>query len=238
MKKLISVLTLVLGVLAAGAQEKTYTLNFENFDELQVVDGVNVDYSISTDSAGLVTFSAEPALADMLMFETGKGRLKIQVATDDQGPVKGLPTVRVYSAMLSKVENSGDSTVTVSLSGAVPSFKARVVGNGTVVVRGIYTNNAEGRISTGHGHLVMQGRAARVKLSNVGTGPIEAGALEAKEVKCWLLGTGPIDCFATENLSIVGAGSGKVYYKGNPSKVTNRTLGVKAIDLNPGSAEK
>ena len=238
MKKLISVLTLVLGVLAAGAQEKTYTLNFENFDELQVVDGVNVDYSISTDSAGLVTFSAEPALADILFFETGNGRLKIQVATDDQGPVYGLPTVRVYSAMLSKVENSGDSTVTVSLSGAVPSFKARVVGNGTVVVRGIYTNNAEGRISTGHGHLVMQGRAARVKLSNVGTGPIEAGALEAKEVKCWLLGTGPIDCFATENLSIVGAGSGKVYYKGNPSKVTNRTLGVKAIDMNPGSAEK
>lgn len=70
------------------------------------------------------------------------------MATDDQGPVKGLPTVRVYSAMLSKVENSGDSTVTVNLSGAVPSFKARVVGNGTVVVRGIYTNNAEGRIST------------------------------------------------------------------------------------------
>jgi len=231
MKKIICAAVSAIFALTAPAQNKDYSLHLEDFNELRVVDGINTEYHCSIDSAGLVTFTCDPAIADMLMFESGRQRLKIQVATDDAGPVRGLPTVHVYSSTLSKVENSGDSTVTVNLSGAQSTFKARVIGNGTIVTRGIHANNAEGRISTGSGHIVLRGRAARVKLSNIGTGPIEAGALEAKQVKCWVLGTGPIDCHATESLSIVGAGSGKVYYTGNPPTVTNRTIGVKAIPI-------
>lgn len=142
------------------------------------------------------------------------------------------------SSSLTKIENSGDSTVTVTLDGPQPSFKARVVGNGTIVATGIYTNSADGRISTGHGHLVMRGRAGRLKLSNVGTGPIEAGALEAKDVKCWAVGTGSIDCNVSESLVIFGAGSGKVYYTGSPAKVSNRTIGVKAISIDSAGEEQ
>ena len=78
---------------------------------------------------------------------------------------------------------------------------------------------------------MLRGKAARVKLNNIGTGPIEAGALKGKEVKCWVLGTGNIDCNASESLSIVGAGSGTVYYTGDPKTVTNRTIGVKAVAM-------
>ena len=217
--------------LAASAQQKDYSLKIDDFNELKVVDGINVVYHTDADSSGMVTFTCDPATADKLIFESSKKRLKIEVAIDDQGTVPDLPVVHVRSSMLTRVENSGDSTVTVDLNGPVQSFKARIVGNGTLIVRGVYANNAEGRISTGHGHLVMQGRAATAKLSNIGTGPIEAGSLDAKDVKCWVLGTGPIDCRATERLHIVGAGSGKVYYAGNPSEVTNRTIGVKAIAI-------
>lgn len=215
--------------LAAAAQTKDYMLKLDDFEDLRVVDGINVEVRCSEDSAGMVTFSCKPEMADMLMFESGKGRLKMQVALDDGGPVQGLPTVHAYCKTLTRVENSGDSTVAVHLTGPQTAFKARVIGNGTIVAEGIYTNSAEGRISTGHGHIVLNGRAARVKLSNIGTGPIEAGALNAKEVKCWVLGTGNIDCHATENLTVMGAGSGTVYYTGAPKSVTNRTIGVKAV---------
>lgn len=217
--------------IAATAQTKDYTLRLEDFEELRVVDGINVEVSCSEDSAGMVTFTCVPELADVLMFESGKGRLKMQVAIDENGPRAGLPTVHAYCTTLTRVENSGDSTVTVSMTGPQTQFKARVIGNGTIVADGIYTNAAEGRISTGHGHIVLRGKAARVKLNNIGTGPIEAGALTAKEVKCWVLGTGDIDCNASESLSIVGAGSGTVYYTGNPATLTNRTIGVKAVKV-------
>ncbi|MDE6453598.1 MAG: DUF2807 domain-containing protein [Muribaculaceae bacterium] len=231
MKRILIAAVAAVCALAAAAQTKDYSLRLDDFSELKVVDGINVVYHTSQDSAGLVTYTCAPEIADKIIFESGRKRLKIEVAFDENGPLCGLPEVHVYSAILGKVENSGDSTVTVNMSNALPAFKARVVGNGTLVVRGIYATNVEGRISTGHGHLVLIGRAATAKLSNVGTGPIEAGALEAKDVKCWMLGTGPVDCFATEKLTVLGAGSGTVYYKGAPKEIVNRTIGVKTQEI-------
>ncbi|MDE6109224.1 MAG: hypothetical protein K2F72_02935, partial [Muribaculaceae bacterium] len=49
---------------------------------------------------------------------------------------------------------------------------------------------------------------------------------------------GSVDCCATERLRILGAGSGKVYYAGRPSKVSNNSIGVKAIDMNATQAEE
>lgn len=231
MKRIFMAAAAAVCTLAASAQTKDYTLRLEDFEELRVLDGINVVVECSEDSAGMVTFTCEPAMADVLMFESGKGRLKMQVAIDEGGPRTGLPVVHAYCSTLTRVENSGDSTVTVNLTGPQTQFKARVIGNGTIVADGIYTNAAEGRISTGHGHIVLRGKAARVKLNNIGTGPMEAGALKGKEVKCWVLGTGNIDCNASESLSIVGAGSGTVYYTGDPKTVTNRTIGVKAVAM-------
>ena len=185
-------------------------------------------YHESADSAGVAVYTATPEIADKILFESSPKRLKIAVANDETAIIKDLPTVHVYSTTLGKVENSGDSTVAVHLGGvALPTFKARLVGNGTLIVDGIYVNSIEGRISTGNGRLSLAGRTATAKLSNMGTGSIEAGSLEAKDVKCWMIGTGPVDCNATENLNVIGAGSGTVYYTGNPSKVTNRSIGVK-----------
>lgn len=238
MKKASLLLIAAAYALSAHAQDKDYSLRLADFNELQVVDGINVDYRNDSDSAGIVTFTCDPALAELIMFESSSKRLKIQLSFDDRPVPAHLPTLKVSSSSLTKIENSGDSTVTVTLDGPQPSFKARVVGNGTIVATGIYTNSADGRISTGHGHLVMRGRAGRLKLSNVGTGPIEAGALEAKDVKCWAVGTGSIDCNVSESLVIFGAGSGKVYYTGSPAKVSNRTIGVKAISIDSAGEEQ
>lgn len=223
---------LAAGVLAAGAQSQRYSLTLEDFSELQVTDGINVVYHMTAaDSAGIVTYECTPAMADKLIFESNKKRLKVQVAIDDGSAPTGLPTVHVRSAALGKVENSGDSTVTVLLNGPLTDLKATLIGNGTLVVKDIYASRVSGRISTGNGRLVLAGRAAAVSLNNIGTGCIEAGALDAKEVKCMLTGTGSIDCCATERLRIMGAGSGKVYYTGSPNKLTNYAIGVSAIDM-------
>lgn len=217
-------------LLASAADIADYRLEVENFDQLKVSNGVNVVYTCSEDSAGWACFSCSPEMAELLMFTNNKSQLHIQVDLQDE-VIKDLPTIHVYSRGLTKVENSGDSTVIVENNCVVQNLKIRQIGNGMIIFNDIQAGSVEATISTGKGHLVLSGNAGRVKLSNVGTGPIEAGKLLARNVKVIMLGTGGIDCNAGESISIYGAGSGKVYYAGNPEKVTNRSLGVKAFPV-------
>lgn len=229
MNKLSALIIFVLTTLVASAADiADYRLEVEDFDQLKVSDGVNVVYTCSEDSAGLVYFSCSPEMAERLMFTNNKSQLHIQVDLQDE-IITDRPTLYIYSRGLTKVENSSDSTVIIEKNCVVQNLKIRQIGNGMIIFNDIQAGAVEGTISTGKGHLVLKGNAGRVKLSNVGTGPIEAGNLVARNVKVIMLGTGGIDCNATESISIYGAGSGKVYYAGNPEKVTNRSLGVKAI---------
>ncbi|MDE6288625.1 MAG: DUF2807 domain-containing protein [Muribaculaceae bacterium] len=215
-------------LVATAAEVADYRLEVEDFDQLKVTDGVNIVYTCSEDSAGWVCFSCTPELADRLLFTNNKSQLHIQVDLQEE-IITDLPTLHVYSRGLTKVENSSDSTIIIEKNCPVQSLKIRQIGNGMIIFNDIQAGSVEATISTGKGHLVLNGNAGRVKLSNVGTGPIEAGNLVARNVKVIMLGTGGIDCHANESISVYGAGSGKVYYAGNPEKVTNRSLGVKSI---------
>lgn len=212
------------------AKTEKYQLNVHDFAELKVIDGLNVEYTTSADSAGWVSFECEPQYASHLMFTNDKNILKIQIDFENL-PTGSLPTVYVRSSSLLKVENSGDSTVTINNLKEVNTFNARLIGNGTLIVKNVKADNVKASISTGAGHMVISGQAERAKLSNIGTGPLEATHLKCQTVKCWLVGTGPIDCYVTEELKVLGAGSGTVYYGGNPKKVTNHTIGVKIQEV-------
>lgn len=230
MKKIVlSIIAILSSMLALSmqAQDKQYTLDVHDFTEIKVIDGVNVVYTTSADSAGYVRFVCDPKMAPHIMFTNDKNSLKIQVDYEEI-PYGPLPTIYASSSSLLKAENSGDSTLTVSGLKHVNTFNAKIIGNGSLTVNDVNADYVNASISTGSGHLVISGHADRVKLSNVGTGPLEANQLDCKEAKCVLVGTGPIDCHVTEELKVIGAGSGTVYYSGNPKKVVNRTIGVKA----------
>ena len=216
---------------ATPATAADYELNVKPFEELQVVNGINVTYRCNTDSAGYVRFSCDPDISSMVLFSNNKNKLKIELSdeiTDAQR--QRLPTVTVFSAFLSKVENSGDSTVYIDTPSPAATFKARIVGNGTLIARGLHATTVEGKIATGHGHLVLAGEAQTVKLYNTGTGTIEAGTIKATTGRCSIYGTGSVDCWVTNELTVMGLGSGKIYLKGSPT-TKNRTLGIKVIPV-------
>lgn len=225
-------LTAVLGLSAQQAQEPTlYHLDVKDFTELKVLNAINVDYHCSTDSAGWIYFTSTPEVAENLLFSNNKGCLNVQLADEIIGH-KNLPTLHVYSSALGKVENSSDSTVRVLSNVPQHSFSANIVGNGTLIVRYVRATSVDAGIKTGRGHLVIgSGSASNVKLTNVGTGPLEAGGLEGQKVKVMAFGTGPIDCWATEALTIYGAGSCTIHYIGSPQKISNRSLGVKLVKV-------
>lgn len=229
MKK-ISILILFISLFTGGVNASsgytTYTLDVKEFDQLKVVDDINVEYFCNPEKAGTVAFEATPELASAIMFDpNGKGRLQIQLASRET-EYKNLPTVRVYSSYLSKVENDGDSTVTVVNLKEVPSLDVKLVGNGKLIVRGAKCARLNASLATGNGKIIIDGAADYAKLSLTGTGDIDAIDLLTKECNSRIVGTGWIKCWAVNALTVNGMGTGTVSYKGTP-QIRLKALNIK-----------
>ncbi len=233
----------VLAVVAGRASDvkSCYTLDVHDFTQLKVDNSINVDYICNPDSAGMATFDTTDALASLLIFANNdKGVLTIELNTDGY-KYHDLPTVRVYSSFLNKIENSGDSLVRVLSVAPCPEFSATLIGNGRLSIHDIRATTVNGVIRTGRGTLVINGECTKANLRNTGTGSIQADGLKAHKVLCKLVGTGPIGCSVADELTIQGMGSGKVYYRATNGVdnflIKNRAIGVKAIDIDGDVAE-
>lgn len=235
MKKFLMMMAVVVAAVGcAGAQNKVETQRFAfnkgDFSKLRINDNVNVEYVASADSAGYVVFECDPRAASDMLFTLDKGTLKIETV-EEEALRFGLPTVRVYSKFLASVENSGDSTVYINNPAPGAEISLRVVGNGSIVAKGLHVGTLNAKIDTGNGSIVLEGEAGVENLRNVGAGTIQGGSLKAQSAHIIIGGTGSVDCWVTENLNVKGLGSGKIYLKGNPT-VKNRTLGtVKVVKI-------
>ena len=236
-KFILPIITLFTATSAVSAQElRKYELDVKDFYDLRVIEGVTVDYKCNPDSAGMATFTTTADLASVLMFSNNKNRLDVEISTDGID-YTNLPRITVYSRFLNSVENSGDSLVRVLTLNPTAAFKARLIGNGSLAVYGINSTSVEASLDTGNGTITLYGKAESAKYNLVGTGSIQADELTAGSIKCSLLGTGFVGCDPTTTLTIVGASSGKVYYKGSPS-IKNRSIGVKIISITDDSVVK
>lgn len=222
---LISFIAILCGVTAYGQNLTKYELNVGEFNELKVVDGINVDYKCNPDSAGLAVFTSAAEKASAFIFNNKNGKLSMQISTESVG-LKDMPTVTVYSKYLTKIENSGDSTVRVVSVAHGPKFTANLIGNGRLSIRDIEMEEVNGKITTGNGSLVINGTCERANYSFKATGVIQADGLKANQVSVSAFGTGSVGVWAVKKLNVSGMGSTTVYYKGEP-EVKNRSVGVK-----------
>lgn len=232
-KVLISAIFMTIATLALHAQVTGHVVKVGDFTRLVVTDDINVNYRCNPDSAGMAVFSCTQDIADRLMFTINRnGRLSIQVNSDFQ-KLYGLPTITIYSSSLEEAENAGDSTLRISQLPTMPLFKVNNVDNGKVIVNGVRASKLELRILSGKGKIIADGSCDDLVLRLVGTGEIQADCVKATSVTCRIMGTGSMGCNVDGGeLKVSGSGTGKVYYKGNPSKVSVRKLGtIKAIPM-------
>lgn len=234
------ILTLILTAFALTvfAQHDTpirdYRLQVGDFSRLNVVDGINVEYTAMPDTGGVASFSTTHPLASQILFtNNGKGELKIELAMPDDPthPLSGIPTVHVSSRALTRVQNSGDSTVWVLNPPQVQEFKAVLMDNGRLVLRNLICKKFSAAIKTGCGTIVASGRCSDEVLSNTGTGTIQADQMEAQNASCRFFGTGSTGVWVTGKLVVKGALKGRCYYRGSPASVKNYGMGVKVYPM-------
>lgn len=213
-----------------------YAVKVGSFSKLSVTDNVNVVYRANPDSVGYAWFSGDEQFADAFIFTNKGGSLRIQVNTDDVNN-PGLPTVYLSSEFLVEVKNSSNKELRVeSLSPGV-DFKATQIGNGKVVVNGLKAGKVAGTLNTGNGTVSLSGQCETASLKIVGTGLIQADGLKALEVKCQIMGSGSIGCWPVEALKVMGIGSTKIYYKGDPQSV-KKSGGGKLFRLDSADASE
>lgn len=232
-RALISLLLAVTVALVAGAQVERHEINVGNFSRLTLIDDINVNYRCNADSAGMVVVTCSKDVLDHILFNVSdKGRLSIQL--DEVIDRKSnLPLLTVYSSSLIEAENDGDSTLRIMALPPMKAFKVRLTDNGKVILRGVKASQLELHILSGKGKIIAEGSCDDLSLRLVGTGEIQADQVEAVNVSCRIFGTGSMGCNVLGGeLKVSGSGTGKVYYKGNPSKVSVRKLGtIKAIPM-------
>lgn len=234
MKRLILSAILLLSLaIPMAAQVTQHVFKVGNFSRLALIDDINVNYRCDEDSAGLAVVTCTQDIADRLIFTINKsGRLNIQV-NSDFNRLSDLPTITVYSSSLDEAENAGDSTLRISGLPPMKEFKVRNIDNGKVRLHRVRASQLELQILSGKGKIIADGSCDDLSVRLVGTGEIQADMVQATNVSCRIMGTGTIGCHVDGgDLKVSGSGTGKVYYKGKPNKVTVRKLGtIKAIPM-------
>ncbi len=213
---------------AIGADAARYALNVADFASLSVDNGINVEYVCKQDSAGWVTFECEPDAASKILLSNNKSNLRIQLDIDEGIP-SGIPAIRVYSSALKSVSNSGDSLVVVHLINPNEKFTAKVIGNGRIEVHNLNAHKVEAKVTAGRGAVKLDGKTVEARLFIAGTGSVDAGGLEAEEVRSSSIGPGHIICRTTKKLAVGGL-SGRVYYMTEPEEISRRGM-VKALPI-------
>lgn len=230
---LISVLMVAMASLVSMAQEKLHVVKVGDFKRLSLVDNINVNYRCNPDSAGLAVFTSTQEIANDIIFRlSDSGRLTIQVEDETERNAQ-LPNMTVYSSSLEEAENAGDSTLRLSGLPMMPLFKVRLLDNGKIIARNLRASKLELHLLSGKGKIIASGKCDELALRLVGTGEIQADQVVATDVSCRIMGTGSIGCHVDGGiLKVNGSGTGKVYYKGTPSKVSVKKLGtIKAIPM-------
>lgn len=230
MKRLLAVFSLLV-LMTAGlrAEERMYRLDVGEFNELKVVDGINVEFFCDSERAGTVEFAAPAEMASSIMFEPKKSKLTIMLASRSE-PYTNLPTVRVYSSYLAKVSNEGDSLVRINSVADGAKFSCKVIGNGAVEVVSVKATDVEANLLTGRGTITIAGRANNASLKVTGSGRINALGLEAENINCKMTGTGTVECHPLKSLKMSGLG-GTLKYLGTPEIETGLINRVKLLRL-------
>lgn len=215
--KIRSIISLLAAAVALTASAVgPYSLQFPEFTELKVADGINVVYIPDAQKAGKVEFEATSEIASAIVFEPSASKLTIKLASRNE-VYNSLPTVYVYSTFLTKLTNEGDSLVKIQGIQPVPELLLRQYNNGRIVARDIKCTRLNASILAGHGTMFITGTAGVADYNVAGSGHLQADELQAETVQASITGTGAINCYATATLSVKGISSGMVSYRGKPT---------------------
>ncbi len=225
------VLVLMAGLAGpAIAAERSYSIT--EFDTIDVDGAYQV--SVETGKAPSVRASGNQVGIDQLRVEIRSQRLVIRTLKNNWGERSflkpGLVTIRVTVPGLKRADIAGSGSMTITRIRAA-RLSLSLEGSGQLRVDQLDVDQFD-LASAGNGLVVLAGKVLSGRLSNSGTGRIEAGGLTVSDLDLKSDSAGLSRIGALRSAKIASAGSGNVIITGKPAcTVTELGSGVVTCGL-------
>lgn len=203
----------------------TTTRTVENYEGISV--GGFFDVILVEGKEGKITIEGEENLLEYIVTEVSRGTLNIKVEKGINLKTTKRLTVTVPVEEINHVSLGGSGNVTSEVSLKSDEFDVSLGGSGNITLD-IDANNIKSSIG-GSGNIKLSGKAENMKSSIAGSGTIKAYDLTVNKIKASIAGSGDIRVSVKEEIKATVAGSGSIYYKGNPSKVDSKSVGSGSV---------
>ncbi len=203
----------------------TETRNTGDYDGVSV--GGFFDVILVKGKEGKVTLEGEENLLEYIVTEVSKGTLKIKVEKGINIKTTRRLTVTVPVEDIDHVSLGGSGNVKSETRLKADNFKVSLGGSGNVTLD-LDAGDVKSSIG-GSGNINLSGKADYMKSSIAGSGTIKAYELTVNTIKASIAGSGDIRVTVKDEIDATVAGSGSIYYKGNPPKINSKSVGSGSV---------
>lgn len=155
-------------------------------------------------------------------------RQAVAVQADDN-LLDRITTEVVGGALVIETRGSFSTASPMTVSVVVPELDAVTLsGTGAIRIDGVDQQEFQLQLP-GDGLVAVAGRVDRLEASLAGTGDAQLQELIARDVVATVPGTGRLQVYATRSLDASVAGTGAIFYTGNPSDVNESVTGTGEI---------
>jgi len=194
-------------------------------------DGVSVggffDVILVKGKEGKVKIEGEDNLMEYIVTEVKDGTLKIKVEKGVNIKTTRRLTVTVPVSDIDHVSLGGSGNVKSETRLKADAFKVSLGGSGNITLE-VDANSVKSSIG-GSGNIKLAGKANSMKSSIAGSGTIKAYEMQVNSIKASIAGSGDIRVSVKDEINATVAGSGSIYYKGNPPKINTKSHGSGSV---------
>lgn len=233
MKKLICLVLLLSSTILLHAQKMkgvkgskkiiTITRTTSDYEKINI-EG-SFDVKLVAGKEGTITIKGAESILPSLKTEVKNGVLYLKMEKNNRVSNNYNSALEVIVPFV-KIEQlivSGSGNVTNGDSITNSDFSLAISGSGNVAFVGNFTSLKI--VKSGSGNLTGKGETKNLEVVTSGSGNANLFDLNAKNTTATLSGSGNINVFTSKNLEAKTAGSGSVYYKGNPADVNKMSAG-------------
>lgn len=203
----------------------TKTRTVSNYEKIGIAGAFDV--KLFKGNEGEITIKADENLMEYIITEVKNGDLKIK--TKKGYNIRGTKTILISVPFddISAVSLAGSGDVYSDDVIDTKNLKLSLAGSGDFNLA-VSTKNLSSSIA-GSGDITLKGDSDEFNCSIAGSGNINAYDLTAKIATAKIAGSGNVKVHAIEEIQAKSAGSGNIYYIGNPSVEKTTSVGSGSI---------
>lgn len=207
----------------------TETRTTKDYDQINI--GGSFDVILVKGKEGSITLQGEENLLEYIETKVSGDKLTVKVKEHFSIKTTKKLTATITVEEIDGIGLGGSGTIKSDFELNSNKFSISLGGSG-IISLWLNAKNISTSIG-GSGEVILKGAANKLTCSIGGSGDVNAYDLKTNILKTSIAGSGDIKVTVNDEIKASMVGSGNIYYKGNPSKISSNAIGSgNVIDKN------